>query len=126
MVWSEMRKKYPGYQEGVDIEAETDTKYAVYREDMDTETERAFVADCFECYESEGFAKKFWSPFDHCMEYAGEPFEVLGRITEEETDLCVLPMWRIRFSNGTETDAYPEEIIPREMRDNGCKLEGIG
>lgn len=108
MTWKEMEKKYPGY-----------------REDMDKETEQAFVADCFDCYESEGFAKKFWSPFGHCPEHEGEPFTVLGRLTEAANDLETLPMWRIRFLDDTETDAYPEEVISREMRDNGCKLEEV-
>ena len=29
-------------------------------------------------------------------------------------------MWKIRFSDGKEIDTYPDEIIEREMLDNGC------
>lgn len=35
------------------------TKYPEDRNDMTREKEKQFVADCFECYEQEGFAKKF-------------------------------------------------------------------
>jgi hypothetical protein len=34
-------------------------------------------------------------------------------------------MWNIKFSDGTVIGAYPEEIIPGEMKENGCPLEGI-
>lgn len=46
MTWEEMKIKYPEY-----------------REDMTVEREQEFVNDCFSCYESEGFSKRFWSPF---------------------------------------------------------------
>lgn len=35
-------------------------------------------------------------------------------------DLECLPMWIIQFEDGFELEAYPEEIVPREMIDNGC------
>lgn len=43
----------------------------------------------------------------------------------KDSDLSSLPMWNIKFSDGTVIGAYPEEIIPREMKENGCPLEGI-
>lgn len=32
-------------------------------------------------------------------------------------------MWNIRFGDGVVLAAYPEEIIPSKMRDNGCPEE---
>jgi len=110
MTWVEMNKKYPEY-----------------REDMTEEREREFVEDCFKCYEQEGFASKFWSQCDDLEQYSGMPFEVVGRVPEYDEQrmdgavLECLPMWRIRFEDGTEVAAYPDEIIEREMIDNGCK-----
>ena len=89
------------------------------------EREMLFVNDCFECFEKEGFAKKFWSPFGDDKERIGQSFKVVGRCSTKDSDLSSLPMWNIKFSDGTVIGAYPEEIIPREMKENGCPLEGI-
>ena len=56
--------------------------------------------------------------FDTYKEYHGKKFTVIGRSTEDDTDLTCLPMWKIRFEDGTETAAYPEEIIPSEIKNN--------
>ena len=115
MTWEELKRKYPEY-----------------RDEMSEEREREFVKDCFDCYEAEGIAKKFWSSGGDYRQYHGEPFEVVRRAPEypkaddpHAADLECLPMWVIRFADGKEISAYPDEIIPREMRDNGCRLEGI-
>ena len=108
MTWDKMNKKYPEY-----------------REEMSEKREEEFVNDCFDCYEQEGFSKKFWDRNGDYEEKIGQSFKVLGRITTEEADLCCLPMWRIEFADGTTIAAYPDEIIPREMNDNGCPLAGI-
>ena len=34
-------------------------------------------------------------------------------------------MWNIKFSDGVTIGAYPEEIIPSEMKENGCLMDGI-
>lgn len=91
-----------------------------YREDWPIEKERDFVSRCFSSYEAEGFAKQFWSQGGDFARYHGESFEVIGRATEDDADLCVLPMWKIKFQDGDELCVYPDEIIPREMKDNGC------
>ena len=39
----------------------------------------------------------------------GQCFEVVGRCTEEQTDISALPMWNIKFEDGTVIGAYPEE-----------------
>ena len=104
--WEDMRVKYPEY-----------------REEMTEEREREFINDCFNMYEKEGFAKVFWSQGSDYKEYHNKPFKVLGRTTEQEADIECLPMWNIQFQDGFTTSAYPDEIIPREMIENGCKLE---
>lgn len=114
MSWETMREKYP--------EA---------REEMSIERERAFVEDCFACYEQEGFAPKFWSQGGDFPQYIGKPFIVLGRVPEYDdqhkngADLECLPMWRIQFEDGTGICAYSDEIIPSEMVDNGCPKEYV-
>lgn len=108
-LWKDMEKKYP--QD---------------RESMTEEMERRFVEDCFSCYEEEGFSPVFWSPFGDHKERFGECFEVVGRCSApDEADLCALPMWNIKFQDGTIIGAYPEEIIPSQMRENGCDLKEI-
>lgn len=109
MTWNEMEIKYPEY-----------------RDEMSKDREREFVQDCFECYETEGFAKRFWSISDAFAGCIGKSFEVIGRVQEYDNehkdgaDLECLPMWKIRFEDGKEIDAYPDEIIKREMINNGC------
>lgn len=108
MTWKELNEKYP---ESRDI--------------MTEEREKEFINDCFSCYENEGFAKKFWSPFGDYKDREGQSFEVVERCTTKNCDLSALPMWNIKFEDGTVIGAYPEEIIPSEMKENGCTLEGI-
>lgn len=106
MTWEEMREKYPEY-----------------REEMSREREQEFVADCFDAYEkTEPLAATFWTPFDEYAEKIGQRFDVIRRVGEEDCDLCALPQWHIMLEDGTEIDAYPEEIYEREQRDNGRKI----
>lgn len=95
-------------------------KYPEPREDMSEERERQFVQDCFYLMELEGFSDKFWSPFGDYKDRFGEKFKVVERCTEKHCDLEVLPMWNIQFTDGTVIGAYPEEIIPSEMKEHGC------
>lgn len=60
ITWEEMKIKYP---EG--------------RNTMSEEREKTYVNECFNCYEQEGFAKKFWSPFSDYKEHFGQSFEVI-------------------------------------------------
>lgn len=48
-------------------------------------------------------------------------FDVLRRVSGEENDIEVLPMWEIKFNDGFVTLAYPEEIVLCEMIANGYK-----
>ena len=72
---------------------ELNKKYPESREEMDTERERAFLKDCYDAYETDGFTDKFWTPFDTPdKKYVGQPFKVIGRCEEgTEFDLCSLP-----------------------------------
>lgn len=101
------------------------------REEMNREQEIIFVNECFDKYEKEGFSKVFISPFDFFegenKNRQGNKFKVLGRIRpltdtddeEEDTaDLSSLPMWKIQFEDGDIIGAYPEEIIPSEIKEN--------
>ena len=104
---------------------ELDKAYPMDRDEMTKEQEREFVNYCFDLYEKEGFSKIFWAQGGDFPELIGKPFTVVGRETEDRIYLSYLPMWRIHFENGTEISAYPDEIIPREMRENGCEIEGL-
>ena len=89
---------------------------------MSEDRERAFVDECFKLYEAEGFAKVFWSPYEE-RKFNGMKFKVIGRSPEERNELCVQPLWDIEFEDGTPYTVYPEEIIPSEMKANGCPKE---
>lgn len=100
-------------------------KYMKQRDDLSTEEEKQYIKDCFSLYEKEGFARFFWSQDDDYKEYINKSFEVINRCSEQDVDLCCLPMWNIKFENGAEIAAYPEEIIPSEMIKNGCEIENL-
>jgi len=100
----------------------------MYREDMTRKQELEFVNKCFDEYEKEGFSKVFISPYDlgENINRQGKSFKVLGRVRpttetdngEDTADLETLPMWRIQFEDGEIMGAYPEEIIPSEIKSN--------
>lgn len=101
------------------------TKYPKYRVEMDEKEEKEFVNDCFELYEKEGFANTFWSQDSDYRMYQGKAFIVVGRTPiydgkNDGADLTCLPMWDIRFEDGTGISAFPDEVIRSEMRNNGC------
>lgn len=99
---------------------EMSIKYPEARDEMTIEKEREFVNDCFEIMEREGFSDRFWSPYGDYKERFGQPFKVVERCTEKTCDIDVLPMWNIKFKDGTVIGAYPEEIIPSEMKSHAC------
>jgi len=89
------------------------------RQDLTEKEERAFVNDCFEMYEHIGFAKTFGTPYSGEKHLIGKKFIVLGRVNElindeNGADLECLPMWNIRFEDGLEMTAFPEEICLAE------------
>lgn len=54
----------------------------------------------------------FTTPFEQYADREGQPFEVLAKIEtpDQDHDEEVLPMYQIRFPDGFETDAWPEEV----------------
>lgn len=87
------------------------------RDDMSFEEELEYVKDCFDTYENIGFTDTFQTPYEDKAKYNGMRFSVVKRLSyvENDTDLECLPMWRIKFENGEEIDAYPEEICEAEI-----------
>ena len=102
MTWNEIEKKYP-----------------MLREEMDDETHVAFVMDCFEAYESEGFADTFLDVHGQDTEHDGAPFKVVRRLEylDGDCDLECLPMWEIEFEDGAMMDCFPEEITICERKE---------
>lgn len=79
------------------------------------ENERECVEKLFTDCEEEGFSRTFFTPYSDHSDRIGQPFSIARRLEEEDADLECLPMWKIRFEDGTEIDAYPEEIIPSQI-----------
>ena len=105
MTWEKLRAQYPED-----------------REKMSIQREREYVNHCFDLYEKEGFSKTFWTPYEDEAQHIGKKFKVLQRTPEERNDLCTLPLWDIEFEDGLQLTAYPEEIIPSEIKANGGKI----
>jgi hypothetical protein len=59
------------------------------------------------------YRSTFTTEFEQYADREGQRFEVLRVITTADAthDAEVLPMYRIRFPDGFETDAWPEEVI---------------
>ena len=90
------------------------------RDDLSEDEERNFVNECFDIYEHIGLVKSFDTPYTDKENYIGMKFSVVSRVKEIKDDenegiaLECLPMWNIRFENGDEISAYPEEICLAE------------
>ncbi len=62
----------------------------------------------------------FTTPYDQYANREGQPFTVLRVIDQpdEAHDAEVLPMYVIRFTDGLEIEAWPEEVLsPRSLHD---------
>ncbi len=59
------------------------------------------------------FRAFFDSPFEQYRDRNGEPFTVVCAIdqADDDHDDEVLPMYRIRFQDGVEIEAWPEEVL---------------
>lgn len=80
----------------------------------------------FEDCEKEGFVGKFISPYEMGKDRNGESFKVLRRIREDEVDdIYFLPMWEIRFEDGTLYSAYPEEVVLSKALENGASKSWV-
>jgi hypothetical protein len=95
--------------------------------DVSIEQAREYVNHCFDLYEKEGFAKEYWTPYEDksLTQHIGKSFKMIKRMGEPEYDLEALPAWLIKFEDGEEIEAYPEEIISSQMIANGCKAASL-
>lgn len=88
--------------------------YPDIREEMDFDTECACIEALFDTYEHIGFRDTFFNyHVDKSYDlYDGKRFEVVRRLSyiAGEADVENLPMWKIKFENGVQIDAWPEEI----------------
>lgn len=100
-------------------------KYPEDRTNMSPGKEREYVNDLFALCEKEGFADRFWDPDAHdgsdIKEHIGSSFVVTERCVEGGMlNISDLPAWNIIFEDGTETYAFPDEIVPSRMKEAGC------
>jgi len=112
--WADSKRLFPEFND-----------HTFTRDDMSKEREKEWVDFCYEAYEADGFAETFGTPYSGERKYLGMKFDVLGRVPLIEDDfdngaeLECLPMWNIRFEDGTEMAAYPEEICNTERWEQG-------
>ncbi len=101
--------------------AEFDKKWNdIDRDSLNDEQEKEFIKDCFSMYEESGFASHYHSKYDDSLIHDGKRFVVTSRCSVEKAD-CEqhqLPMWNIKFEDGTDFLAFPEEICRIEMKTN--------
>lgn len=76
---------------------------------LDAITNTSFIEDFFNVSEFNGFSDIYWNPTRVSM-YNNQPYKVLRRFYG-----VAYPAWVIKFENGAELIAYPENIIPHEM-----------
>ena len=82
-----------------------------YNKDNEFILSEEYVNDCFDMYETEGFAETFQSPYDEYRHHNGKKFKVVERCSENDGfDLESLPIWLIEFEGGKRIHALPEEI----------------
>ena len=87
--------------------------------EMSFEDELHYRMDAFDMYETEGFAETFNTPYEECSEYNGQKYEIVRRASyvDGDCDMECLPQWIIKFADGKEINAFPEDI---------CKVEVTG
>lgn len=80
--------------------------------EMSFEEELFYRMDAFDMYETEGFKDTFNTPYEECSEYNGQKYEIVRRASyvNGDCDMECLPQWIIKFEDGKEVNAYPEEI----------------
>ena len=73
---------------------------------------KEYINDCFDMYETEGFADTFKSPYEQFSFLNGKNFKVVCRCKPETDswDWGTLPAWIIEFEDGQRIEALPEEI----------------
>ena len=85
-------------------------------EGLSLEEMHMYVQDSFDLYEKLGFKDEFDTPYEDYQKYNGKSFEVVRRMSyaDDDIDLECLPKWVIRFEDGVEIEAWPEEICKTE------------
>lgn len=86
------------------------------RDELSFEEELCYVENAFDIYEGIGFTETFESPYEDYSRCNGMKFEVIRRMSDAEVDTIVLPKWLICVEDGTEIEAYPEEICLAERK----------
>lgn len=51
------------------------------------------------------------------VKYNGQSFDVIRSLNAEEVDLEVAPMFKVRFQDGFETDAFMDEVYKETLFD---------
>lgn len=107
MTFAEFEEKYKGF----------DVMTASFEDEL------SYRQDAFDMYETEGFTDTFETPYEECSEYNGQKYEIVRRSNYEigDCDMECLPQWIIKFEDGKEINAYPEDICKLEV--NMRKLE---
>lgn len=90
-------------------------KKDIDRTKMTDEEHKEFINYWYKRYAEEGFLETFVSPYEQYKDRIGQHFEVLRPISVEDNDLECLPRWVIRFKDGAEIEAWPEEICKSEQ-----------
>lgn len=87
------------------------------------EDEYQMKQDAFDMYETEGFTDVFNTPYEECSEYNGQKYEIVRRASyvNGDCDMECLPQWIIKFEDGKEINAYPEEICKIEVNMRGIE-----
>lgn len=89
--------------------------YDAMMQSMDYKEHRAYLTDCYNMYETEGFCKTFQTPYTDYSQYNGQKYKKLRRAKRSDGfDWESLPAWYIEFEDGVRIFALPEEI---------CKIE---
>ena len=56
------------------------------------------------------FSNTFWSPYEQYRDRIGQAFTVTGKVDDNDKDPEVGDMYKIKFADGKEIVAWPEEV----------------
>lgn len=61
--------------------------------------------------------QRFLTTQSDLKDYNNQPFEIVRSLNEDEVDLVVAPMFKIKFADGFETDAFMDEVYDETLFD---------
>jgi hypothetical protein len=70
----------------------------------------------------------FRTPYDQHRDRDGQQATVVRHYTEDDADHDITevgPMYRIRFADGTEIEAWPEEVEPETIKDSWAAVREL-